>query len=171
MKRKRQKRSTILRVKIITYMIAILMMSFYTSSGISANDDIFKLLHGVWLVFIIAGLMLYLRWQKLGALLVMGAVLLQGLALVWVYSLYALVGISTLAGSILYILPMLLVGGMLWLLKAPSSPPDEQNMMRDFIRLEDKHDTSHQDGLSNDEEENQRRRLRFTTFRMLLGRS
>ncbi len=152
-------------------MIAILMMSFYTSSGVSANDDVVKLLHGVWLIFIISGLMLYLRWQKLGALLVIGTVLLQGFVMVWFLSLYDMVEISTVTGSILYLLPMLIVGGMLWLLKAPSSPPDEQNMLRDFTRLEDKHDPSHQDGLSNDEEENQRHRLRFTTFRMLLGRS
>lgn len=152
-------------------MIAILMMSFYTSSGVSANDDVVKLLHGVCQVFIIAGLMLYLRWQKLGSLIVVGTALLQGLAMVWFLSLYDMVGILPISSLIAYILPMLLVGGMLWLLKAPSPPPDEQNMMRDFTRLEDKHDTSHQDDLSNDEEENQRRRLRFTTFRMLLGRS
>ncbi len=170
MKRKRQKRSTILSIKIIIYMFAILMMSYYTSSGVAANDDFIKLFHGVWQIFIIAGLMLYLRWQKLGALLVMGTALMQGLVFVWVYSLYDLLGISTVASSILYILPMLLVGAMLWLLKAPSSP-DEQNIMRDFSRLEDKGDTSYKDDLSTDEEENQRRRLRFTTFRMLLGRS
>lgn len=162
MKHKRKRSPIALRVKLITYLVAVLMVFVYTFSVMATNDDYTRLFAGLWQVFIIAGLMLYLRWQKLGAWVVTGTVLLQGIATVWFLSLHDLALIAVMTGTLSYILPMLLVGWMLWFLKESSPPPDEQNRMRDITRLEDKHDTSFQGDLSDDEDDHQLRRLRFS---------
>jgi hypothetical protein len=163
MKRKRQKRITVIWIRIITYMFAVLMLLFYTSNGMAANEAEARMFAGVWQVFIVVGLLLHLRWQRLGALMVMGTTLSQGVATMWLLSLFDLTAISVVTGALAYVLPMLVLGIVLWRQSTPPIPPHDDGesyaMRRDFSRLEEGHEAPSVD--EHDEVNEQGRRLQF----------
>lgn len=154
MKRKR-KRSTILRAKLVTYMVAVLMLLVYIANGIATNDINAKLMTGAWTLAIVAGLMLYLNWQKLGTRIVLGASVVQGLALLALLSLYDLSPVAMVSGAMSYILPILGVGMMLRLLEDRSEPPEDTFVERDFARLREEHTDSVADDEQVYQEQNQ----------------
>jgi hypothetical protein len=164
MKRKRQKRITVIWIRIITYMFAVFMLLFYTSNGMAANDAEAQIFAGLWQIFIVVGLLLHLRWQRLGALVVMGTTFLQGVATMWLLSLFNLAAISVVTGALAYVLPMLVLGIVLWRQSTPPIPPHDDGeryaaMHRDFSHLEEGHEAPSVN--EHDEVNEQGRRLQF----------